>query len=79
MMIADPDDHSRPLDIGDRVIAAERLGGFVRGRVRRGTQGIVIGGTADGRVIVTFGTKFIYTVQRQHLTPLEPPATGHYR
>jgi hypothetical protein len=78
-MIAYPDDRWRSLEVGDRVIAAVRFGGLFRGRIRRGTQGIIIGRMSDGRVIVTFGTRAAaYTVQPQELTPLDPPATGDH-
>ncbi|WAM19454.1 hypothetical protein [Rhodococcus sp. JS3073] len=53
-----------PLDIGDRVIAAADLGGFLRPRIRHGTPGVIIGCTPDGLLTVHFATGRI-----QHASP----------
>jgi hypothetical protein len=49
-----PAEHPFPLDTGDRVTAAEDVGGFLWPQVRCGTPGVVIGFTAHGLVIVRF-------------------------
>ena len=43
-----PAEHPFPLDTGDRVTAAEDVGGFLWPQVRCGTPGVVIGFTAHG-------------------------------
>lgn len=79
MTRTEPDDHWPDVDVGDRIIAAVDLGGLFRGRIRRRTQGIIIGRTPDGRVIVTFGTRLTYTVRTFELTPVPPPTARDHR
>ncbi|WP_037232040.1 hypothetical protein [Rhodococcus wratislaviensis] len=55
-----------PLDLGDRVIAAVDLGGFLRPRIRRGTRGVVIGCGFDGLLTVHFANGRV-----QHASPDE--------
>lgn len=55
-----------PLDVGDRVIAAADLGGFLRPHIRRGTPGVVIGCGFDGLLTVHFANGRV-----QHASPDE--------
>ncbi|WP_143051374.1 hypothetical protein [Rhodococcus koreensis] len=55
-----------PLDVGDRVLAAADLGGFLRPRIRRGTPGVVIGCRFDGLLAVHFANGRV-----QHASPDE--------
>jgi hypothetical protein len=54
-------------DIGDRVIAAHGLGGFLRPKVRSGTPGVIIGRSPGGRFIVHFNTGHTLTVDAEQL------------
>jgi len=45
---------SYPLDIGDRVVASQDLGGFLWPHVPCGTPGLVIAYTSEGRLKVRF-------------------------
>jgi hypothetical protein len=63
MSISRPD--PEPFDVGDRVYAAENLGGFFR--VPAGTFGIVIGHEVDGEITVLFANERTLSVWPQQL------------
>ncbi len=56
---------------GDRVRAAQGIGGMFRPRVRRHTAGIVTELTAHGRLVVHFSTGHREVVDPDDLTPAE--------
>jgi hypothetical protein len=68
---------SRPdpsFDVGDRVRAAEALGGFFRAKVATGTPGVVISRhAAEGKLTVRFINGHTVIVGAERLTPLDPP------
>ena len=43
-------------DVGDRVLAARRIGGLLRARVRAGTPGVVIARGLDDHYTVAFNS-----------------------
>jgi hypothetical protein len=49
-----PYERAPALDVGDRVVAAEHLGGFLRPQVRSGTRGVITARTPDGQFLVAF-------------------------
>ncbi len=57
---------------GDRVRAAQGIGGVFRPRVRRHTAGIVTKLTPHGRLVVHFTTGHREVVDPDDLTPAEP-------
>jgi hypothetical protein len=67
-----PDDRSS-FDLGDRVIAAHGLGGFLRPKVRPGSPGVITGRSPDGRFIVHFNTGHTITVDPEELADRSLP------
>jgi hypothetical protein len=55
-------------DVGDRVYAAEDLGGFFWPKVPAGTFGIVIGHEIDGAITVLFANERTLAVWPEQLT-----------
>ncbi len=49
-------DRPPELDVGDRVVAVQPLGGFLRATVRRGTRGVVIARPQPDVLRVRFAT-----------------------
>jgi hypothetical protein len=56
------------LEVGDRVYAAENLGGFFRPKVPAGTFGIVIGREVDSKIVVLFANERTLAVRPNQLT-----------
>lgn len=54
-------------DIGDRVVAVENIGGFLRPRVAKRSRGIVIAVLPDQRIGVRFETDVIEVVRPAQL------------
>jgi hypothetical protein len=60
-------------ELGDRVLAAEDLGGFLWPKVRRGSSGIVIGHGPLRTIIVHFAGRHTMRVEPEVLIALDPP------
>lgn len=68
--MSDEDAGPPPLfDVGDRVVAADGVGGMFRPRVRRGERGIVVAREAAGELRVRFANGRTRTVHAAQLAP----------
>ena len=59
-------------DVGDRVVAAQGIGGMLRPRVRRGEHGIVVSRTLRGELAVRFANGPTERVDAGWLDPGPP-------
>jgi hypothetical protein len=66
-----PYERAPEFDVGDRVVAAEHLGGFLRPHVRSGTRGVVTARAPDGRFLVAFVNGRSHSVSEAQLLLLD--------
>lgn len=67
MTVAVGFDEPPRFDVGDRVVAVENIGGFLRPRVAKGSRGIVIAVLPDFNLRVRFDTDVIEVVRPPQL------------
>jgi hypothetical protein len=67
-----------PFELGDRVLAAEDLGGFLWPKVRRGSSGIVIGLGPLTTIVVHFCGRHTMRVEPDLVIGLDPPEFARF-
>ena len=65
-------DRRPELDVGDRAVAVQHLGGFIRPKVRRGTAGTVVERSPEGTLRVTFASRPTLAVHPYDLSLPDP-------
>jgi hypothetical protein len=66
-----PYERAPAFDVGDRVVAAEHLGGFLRPHVRSGTRGVITARVPDGQFLVAFVNGRSHSVTEAQLLLLD--------
>jgi hypothetical protein len=64
--------HPLGLDVGDRVVATNDLGGFLRPAVRQGTRGLIVARSPDGTLRARFANGRTLAVQPDEVTLAGP-------